>query len=130
MGTTAVQHPLRSHDPRRLGPYEVLARLGQGGMGVVYLGRDDSGQSVAIKTLRQELSLDEQLQARFRSEVNRVRQVQPFCTAPILVFDLDHDPQYLVVDYVDGWYGGKDITKAKKVTVPKSGSTTVNFTVK
>ncbi len=32
--------------------------------------------------------------------------------------------------YVDGWYGGKDITKAKKVSVPKSGSTTVNFTVK
>ena len=102
MGTTAVQHPLRSHDPRRIARYELLARLGQGGMGVVYLGRDASGQLVAIKTLRQELSLDESLQARFRSEVNRVQQVPPFCTAPILDADLDHDPPYLVVEYVDG----------------------------
>ncbi|MCA2217346.1 serine/threonine-protein kinase [Jidongwangia harbinensis] len=97
-----MQSALHARDPRWLGRYELIARLGQGGMGVVFLGRDPSGRSVAVKIVRSELAYDEQYRNRFRSEVSRVRQVPPFCTAEVLDADPDHDPPYLVVEYVDG----------------------------
>jgi serine/threonine protein kinase len=94
--------PLRSSDPRRLGDFQLLARLGEGGMGVVYLGRDRAGRSVAIKTVRAELAGREEFRARFRSEMQRVRQVPSFCTAAVVDADPDHDIPYLAVEYVDG----------------------------
>jgi hypothetical protein len=97
-----VVEPLRTVDPVRLGGYELLGRLGAGGMGVVYLGRTPQGRQVAIKAIRAEYAGDHEFRARFRSEVNRVRQVPPFSTAEVLDADPDHDPPYLVVEYVDG----------------------------
>ncbi|MGC4760724.1 serine/threonine protein kinase [Micromonospora trifolii] len=93
---------LRPADPARLGGYEVLDRLGDGGMGSVFLARSPEGRLVAVKVVRAELSHDEEFRGRFRSEVNRARQVPPFCTAEVLDADPDHDPPYLVVEYVDG----------------------------
>jgi eukaryotic-like serine/threonine-protein kinase len=69
-------------------------------MGTVYLGRGPDGREVAIKIIHPELRWDAEIRARFRSEVNRLRQVPPFSTAAVL--DADHDPPYLVVEYVDG----------------------------
>ena len=94
--------PLKPGDPRRLGAYELVARLGEGGMGTVFLGRDPAGQPVAVKAIRPEYADREEFRARFRSEVNRVRQVPSFCTAAVLDADPDHRTPYLVVEYVDG----------------------------
>ncbi|GLY98677.1 serine/threonine protein kinase [Actinoplanes sp. NBRC 103695] len=94
--------PLRTGDPARLGEYELLSRLGSGGMGTVYLGRGRDGRRVAVKTLRTEYAWNSELRGRFRSEVNRLRQVPPFCTAAVLDADPDHEPPYLVVEYVSG----------------------------
>ncbi|MEK8110569.1 serine/threonine-protein kinase [Micromonospora sp. M12] len=94
--------PLRPHDPREVGPYELLGRLGAGGMGTVYLGRAHDGRLVAIKVIQTALADDPDFRARFRSEVNRARQVPPFCTAEVLDADVDGDQPYLVVEYVDG----------------------------
>ncbi|MET8265163.1 protein kinase [Micromonospora arida] len=93
---------LRPGDPARLGGYEVLDRLGDGGMGSVFLARSPQGRLVAVKVVRAELSHDEEFRGRFRSEVNRARQVPPFCTAEVLDADPDHEPPYLVVEYVEG----------------------------
>ncbi|MEU1590474.1 serine/threonine-protein kinase [Micromonospora sp. NPDC005710] len=93
---------LRLGDPASLGGYEVLDRLGDGGMGSVFLARSPQGRRVAVKVVRSELSHDEEFRGRFRSEVNRARQVPPFCTAEVLDADPDHDPPYLVVEYVEG----------------------------
>jgi tRNA A-37 threonylcarbamoyl transferase component Bud32 len=97
-----ASRPLRPGDPRRLGDYRLLARLGEGGMGTVFLGRDPAGQYVAVKAIRPEYADQEEFRARFRSEVNRVRQVPSFCTAAVLDADPDHETPYLVVEYVDG----------------------------
>jgi predicted Ser/Thr protein kinase len=94
--------PLRPRDPRSLGPYELLSRLGEGGMGTVYLARSAAGALVAVKVVRADLAPDDAFRRRFRSEVNRVRQVPPFCTAEVLDADPDHEQPYLVVEYVDG----------------------------
>ncbi|WP_433718782.1 serine/threonine protein kinase [Actinoplanes sp. CA-051413] len=94
--------PLRPRDPRRLGSYELLSRLGEGGMGTVYLARSAAGVLVAVKVVRADLAPDDAFRRRFRSEVNRVRQVPPFCTAEVLDADPDHEQPYLVVEYVDG----------------------------
>lgn len=80
----------------------MLDRLGDGGMGSVFLARSPQGRLVAVKVVRADLSHDEEFRGRFRSEVNRARQVPPFCTAEVLDADPDHDPPYLVVEYVDG----------------------------
>ncbi|MEU1751891.1 protein kinase [Micromonospora matsumotoense] len=93
---------LRPGDPARLGGYELLDRLGEGGMGSVFLARSPQGRQVAVKVVRAELSHDDEFRGRFRSEVNRARQVPPFCTAEVLDADPDHDPPYLVVEYVEG----------------------------
>ncbi|MFD0968047.1 serine/threonine-protein kinase [Plantactinospora endophytica] len=94
--------PLLPGERTRLGRYELLGRLGEGGMGTVYLGQDRDGRRVAIKMVRSEYSADAEFRGRFRSEVNRARQVPPFSTAEVLDADPDHDPPYLVVEYVDG----------------------------
>jgi eukaryotic-like serine/threonine-protein kinase len=94
--------PLRRDDPERLGRYELTGRLGAGGMGVVYLAEDPDGTYVAVKLVHAALAGDPEFRARFRSEVERARQVPSFCTAEVLDADLDHEPPYLVVEYVDG----------------------------
>ncbi|HET6211444.1 MAG TPA: serine/threonine protein kinase, partial [Micromonosporaceae bacterium] len=91
----AGTQPLRTGDPRQLGRYELVGRLGEGGMGSVYLARSDSGRFVAIKMIRAELAGDEEFRGRFRGEVTRARQVPSFCTAEVLDADPDHDPPYL-----------------------------------
>jgi WD40 repeat protein len=80
----------------------LLARIGEGGMGTVYLASDPQGRCVAIKVIRPELAHDPEFRDRFRSEVDRARQVPPFCTAEVIDADPEHATPYLVVDYVDG----------------------------
>ena len=63
---------LTQHDPRRIGPFEVLGRLGAGGMGLVYLARSASGRRVAIKTVRTELAEDQLFRVTFRAEPDEV----------------------------------------------------------
>ncbi|MEY9859216.1 serine/threonine protein kinase [Catenulispora sp. GAS73] len=94
--------PLRSGDPRRISSYEILDRLGAGGMGQVYLGRSPSGRRVAVKVIRPELTNDPTFRQRFRREVTAMRQVSGFFTAPVVDADPDGDPAWLATAFVPG----------------------------
>jgi eukaryotic-like serine/threonine-protein kinase len=98
----AHARPLRNGDPERLGDYKLVGRLGEGGMGSVFLAVAPDGTHVAVKVIRADLADDGDFRRRFRGEVTRAREVPPFCTAEVIDADPDHDPPYLVVEYVDG----------------------------
>jgi serine/threonine protein kinase len=93
--------PLTDADPRRLGAYVVTGRLGEGGQGVVYLGRG-AVDSVAIKLLHAELIEDEAARARFLREVEVAKRVARFCTAQVLHAGTADGRPYIVTEYVPG----------------------------
>ncbi|GLY73250.1 serine/threonine-protein kinase [Actinoallomurus iriomotensis] len=94
--------PLKPGDPERLGSYTITARLGEGGQGVVYLGRSASGEQVAVKLLRADLAQDDVARSRFLRELEAVKRVARFCTAQVLDADVDGDRPYIVSEYVPG----------------------------
>ncbi len=87
---------------REIAGYRVLRRLGEGGMGSVFLAESPEGQRVAVKVIHAHLLDREEFRERFRREVARAKTVPPFCTAEVIAADPDHDPPYLVIEYVDG----------------------------
>ncbi|UUU37058.1 serine/threonine protein kinase [Streptomyces sp. CA-210063] len=89
-------------DPQRIGVYRLLARLGAGGMGNVYLARSDRGRTVAVKLVRRELAEQEEFRARFRQEVRAARQVGGYWTAPVLDADTEAAIPWVATGYVAG----------------------------
>ncbi|MEU5185785.1 serine/threonine-protein kinase [Streptomyces klenkii] len=97
----AVLEPLRETTPRRIGPYELLARLGSGGMGDVHLARGPEG-TVALKTVRADLAGEPGFRARFRREIAVARSVDSPHVARLTGGDADADPPWLATEYVPG----------------------------
>ncbi|MEV5883576.1 protein kinase [Streptomyces sp. NPDC052020] len=89
-------------DPQRIGAYRLLARLGAGGMGSVYLARSDRGRTVAVKLVREELAAREEFRARFRQEVRAARRVGGPWTAPVLDADTEAAVPWVATGYVAG----------------------------
>ncbi|GAA1754992.1 serine/threonine-protein kinase [Streptomonospora arabica] len=95
--------PLRPEDPERIGPYTLIAQVGRGGQGVVYLGTGPDGERAAVKVLSGEwAAADHRVRAGLAKEVEATRRVAAFCTAAVLSFDLESDPPYVASEYVDG----------------------------
>ncbi len=94
--------PLREGDPSRIGRYRLSARLGAGGMGVVYLGTARDGTLAAIKVLRAELADDAEFRARFRREVAALDRVSGICTVRVIEADTESDQPFLTTEYAAG----------------------------
>jgi hypothetical protein len=97
----AVQ-ALESDDPPQLGGYRLLARLGAGGMGRVYLARSRGGRRVALKVIRPELADDPDFRARFAREVASARAVSGAFTVAVLDADPEAATPWLATEYVPG----------------------------
>ncbi|MEU1277880.1 serine/threonine-protein kinase [Streptomyces sp. NPDC005805] len=100
--------PLEPGEPRAIGAYRLLGRLGSGGMGRVYLGRSAGGRTVAVKAVHPHFALDDEFRARFRREVAAARRVGGEWTAPVL----DADPEAPVPWVATGYVAGPSLSRA------------------
>ena len=85
-----------------MGHYRLTARLGAGGMGVVYLGVSWDGAPVAVKVLRPELAGDEEFRRRFGREVAALVQVKGVCTVRVIEADSQSATPFVVTEYAKG----------------------------
>ncbi|HJY97420.1 MAG TPA: protein kinase [Streptosporangiaceae bacterium] len=94
--------PLETGDPRTLGRFELLARLGEGGQGIVYLGRGPGPgeERVAVKVLRS--TADASVLERLARELDAIHHVQPFVTASVIEASTDGERRYIVSEFIDG----------------------------
>ncbi|MGW2195831.1 serine/threonine-protein kinase [Streptosporangium sp. NPDC001682] len=86
----------------RLGPYRLLRRLGEGGMGVVHLAVDPQGRQVAVKVLRAEVAGDDVARRRLSREVETMRRVRSEHIAEVIDADVTGHRPYIVTRYVAG----------------------------
>ncbi len=87
----------------KLGPYEILAPLGAGGMGEVYRARDSRlGRDVAVKVLPQHLSSNAEVRARFEREAKTVSSLNHPNICVLHDIGREGDIDYLVMELVDG----------------------------
>ncbi|WP_030578251.1 bifunctional serine/threonine-protein kinase/ABC transporter substrate-binding protein [Streptomyces anulatus] len=94
--------PLTSEDPRAVGPYRTLVRLGAGGMGVVYLARSAGGALAAVKVIRAEHAADPGFRARFRREAEAAALITGPWVVPVLGADTEAPEPWLATAFVPG----------------------------
>ncbi|MER5310608.1 MFS transporter [Streptomyces sp. NPDC002773] len=93
---------LITEDPTRIGPYRLIARLGAGGMGLVYLGRSEAGRTVAVKVVQAEHAAHPEFRKRFAREVAAARRVGGAWTAAVLDADTDAQVPWVATQYIPG----------------------------
>ncbi|MFI9598670.1 protein kinase [Streptomyces sp. NPDC052043] len=89
-------------DPTSIGPYRIAGRLGDGGMGRVYLGRSPGGRAVAVKVVHPQFASDREFRRRFAREVEAARRVSGVFTAPVVDADPHGSPPWLATAYIPG----------------------------
>ncbi|HEV2243536.1 MAG TPA: serine/threonine-protein kinase, partial [Streptosporangiaceae bacterium] len=92
----------QNHTGDKLGPYRLLERLGEGGMGVVYLAADSDHRKVAVKALRPVVAADPNARRRLAREVETMQRVRSPYVAEVIDADVTCDPPYIVTRYVSG----------------------------
>ena len=97
-----AREPLLDTDPAQIGRYRLTARIGAGGMGVVYLSQARDGSLVAVKALRPELTDDPEFRKRFSREVANLTRVMGVCTVRVIEADIDSARPFMVTEYVPG----------------------------
>ncbi|MEU5250339.1 protein kinase domain-containing protein [Streptomyces longwoodensis] len=94
--------PAHKDDPKSVGGYRIVGRLGSGGMGVVYRGRARSGREVAVKVVHSQYAEDGVFRTRFRQEIEAVRKVSGAFTAPVVDADPEAARPWMATQYVPG----------------------------
>jgi serine/threonine protein kinase len=93
---------LRPGDPVQVGQYRLTAKLGSGGMGVVYLAVTPDGGPVAVKVLRPEIADNPEFRRRFDREVTALMRVTGVCTVRVIEADTESDQPFMVTEYAEG----------------------------
>ncbi|MFE2208954.1 serine/threonine-protein kinase [Streptomyces rubiginosohelvolus] len=101
-GTHPVRTALSAEDPQEIGGYRLQARLGSGGMGVVYLARTRGGRPIALKAVREDFAADPGFRLRFADEVASARRIHGLFTAQVIDSGVDDPVPWLATAYVPG----------------------------
>ncbi|MFI7609759.1 protein kinase [Nonomuraea terrae] len=88
--------------PERLGPYRLVRKIGEGGMGVVHLGLDGEGREVAIKVLHPHVAADLKARDRLTREVETMRRVRSPYVAEVIDAELVGGQPYVVTRFAPG----------------------------
>ncbi|MEU2231797.1 serine/threonine-protein kinase [Streptomyces vietnamensis] len=94
--------PLGPDDPRDVAGYRLVARLGAGGMGTVYLSHTRGGQPVALKLILREHGQDPEFRRRFEQEVRAARRVRGYHLVPVVDHDTSGASPWLASAFVPG----------------------------
>ena len=94
--------PLTHDDPVTLGPYRLIARLGSGGMGTVYVARGAGGRTVALKTMHAGFATQPGARTRFRLEVDAARVIGDRFGARVIDADPLGEIPWLATEFVLG----------------------------
>ncbi|MEU4356796.1 hypothetical protein [Streptomyces virginiae] len=97
-----MMQPLEAGDPERIGTYELVGRLGSGGMGEVFLGRSADQRLAAVKAAHAEYAHDAEFRRRFAREVEAARRVDGRFTAAVLDADPSARRPWLATEYIPG----------------------------
>ncbi|WP_327302611.1 protein kinase [Streptomyces sp. NBC_01298] len=101
-GAQPARTALSADDPREIGGYRLNARLGSGGMGVVYLAHTPGGRPIALKAVRRELASDPEFRRRFAQEVASARRIHGLFTAQVIDSGVEDPTPWLATAYVSG----------------------------
>jgi serine/threonine protein kinase len=93
---------LKPGDPSRVGNYRLIGRLGEGGMGQVFLGLSPGGRQVAVKIIHPGYARGKQFRERFAREIEAARRVGGFHTASVVDADPGADPPWMVTAFIHG----------------------------
>nr|WP_306459076.1 serine/threonine-protein kinase [Streptomyces sp. 1222.2] len=100
--TGDILSPLGPQDPRETAGYHLHARIGEGGMGTVYLSHTRGGQPVALKVIRREYGQDADFRRRFEQEVQAARRVQGYHIVPVVDHDTTGELPWLASAFIAG----------------------------
>ncbi|MFB6516585.1 serine/threonine-protein kinase [Streptomyces sp. NPDC056401] len=101
-GAQPTRTALSADDPDEIGGYRLHARLGSGGMGVVYLAHTPGGRPIALKAVRRELASDPEFRRRFAQEVASARRIHGLFTAQVIDSGVEDPTPWLATAYVSG----------------------------
>ncbi|AXK35565.1 serine/threonine protein kinase [Streptomyces armeniacus] len=87
-------------DPRTVGRYRILARVGTGGMATVYLGRSRGGRAAAVKVMHAEFAREPEFRERFRYEVGVTTAAGGAYSPPVLGADPDAAVPWMATEFL------------------------------
>ncbi|MEV2195370.1 protein kinase [Streptomyces phaeochromogenes] len=93
--------PLSPEDPTELGGFELLGRIGHGGMGQVYLGESPGGEPAAVKVIKPSV-VDSETRLRFAQEIEVLKTIWGPRIAAFLDADAEAEQPWLATEYIDG----------------------------
>jgi eukaryotic-like serine/threonine-protein kinase len=109
--------PLKAGDPTGIGDIVLRGRLGEGGMGTVYFGVTPDGDRVAVKTIRQDLTGNDEAKDRFDREILALGMVAgPRVAALLAASGPDEVPPWFATEYVQGLTLSEYITERGPLT--------------